>query len=50
MLGQKLMSTQCGVGRCARKPPTVKRAHAVTVSQKLTETEHSLSQQRQLVP
>ena len=32
--GQKLLNTQCGVGRCARKSPTMKWANRVKVFKK----------------
>ena len=47
--GQKLLNTQCGVGRCARKSPIMKQANVLKESQKnLTEAERNLSQQHQL--
>ena len=49
VLGQKLMNTQRGVGRCARKSPITKWANALKEpSKKFTEAERSHSQ-RQLV-
>ena len=48
--GQKLMNTQCHVGRCAGKSPIVKWANMLKESsEKFTEAKHSLSQQRRLV-
>ena len=50
IFGQKLLNTQCTVGRCTHKSPIMKWANALKESQKkFTEAEHSLSQQRQLV-
>ena len=47
---KKLLNTQCVVGSCTRKSPIIKWANALTESsKKITEAEHSLSQQRQLV-
>ena len=43
-LVKKLINTQCGGGRWARKTPIMKES-----SKKFTEAEHSLSQQHQLV-
>ena len=50
VFGQKLLNTQCGVGRCARKSPIMKWANTWKESSKnFTEAERSLSQQRQPV-
>ena len=46
VFGQKLLNTQHGVGRCARKSPIMKWANmSKESSEKLTEAECSLSQQ-----
>ena len=34
IFGQKLLNTQCGVGRCAHKSPTMKWAKAMRVFNK----------------
>ena len=48
--GKKLLNAHRGVGRCALKSPVMKWAKALKESsKKLTEAEHSLSQQCQLV-
>ena len=31
VFGQKLLKTQCGVGRCARKPPIIKWANVLSL-------------------
>ena len=50
VFGQKLLNTQCGVGRCAHKSPIMKWAVTLKESSKqFTEAECSLSQQCQLV-
>ena len=49
IFGQKLLSTQCGVGRCTHKPLIMKWANTLSLQKKFTEAKHSLSQQRQLV-
>ena len=50
VFGQKLLNTQCGVGRCARKSPIMKWANTLKESsKKFTEAKHSFSQQCQLV-
>ena len=48
--GQKLLTTQRGVGRCAYKSNVMKWANTLQESskKKFTEAEHSLSQQHQL--
>ena len=46
VFGQKLLSTQRGVGRCTCKSPTMQWANVLKESsKKSTEAEHSLSQQ-----
>ena len=50
IFGQKLLNTQCGVGRRARKSCIMKCANALSIlKKKFTEAEHSFSQQCQLV-
>ena len=50
IFSQKLLNTQCGVGRCAHKSPIMKWANTVKeTSKKFTEPECSFSQQCQLV-
>ena len=50
LFDQKLLNTQCSVGRCVCKSPTMKWENALKQSsKKFTEAEFSLSQQRQLV-
>ena len=49
IFGQKLLTAQCRVDRCAHKSPIMKWANALTESsKKFTEAKHSLSQQHQL--
>ena len=49
-LGQKLLNTQCSVGRCAPESPTMKWANTLEKSfKKCKEAKCSLSQQCQLV-
>ena len=48
--GQKLLTTQQCVGRCAHKSPITKWANALNESSKnFTEAEHNLLQQYQLL-
>ena len=50
VFGQKLLNTQCNVGRCARKSPILKWANSLKESSnKFTEANRSLSQQCLLV-
>ena len=47
---QKLLNTQCSVGRCAHKSPIMKWANMWRVFKKnFTKAKHTLSQRRQLV-
>ena len=50
MFGQKLLNTQCDMGRCARKLPyhEMGKHNERMLKKKLTEAECSLSQQYQL--
>ena len=51
MFGQKLLTTQYGVGRCAGKSPIMKWANTCwkSLKKKFTEAKHSLSPQHKLV-
>ena len=49
ILGQKLLNTQHGVGRCSCKSPITKWANMLSLQKKFTEAKLRLSQQRQLV-
>ena len=43
VFAQKLLNTQCGVGRYAHKSPIMKWANVLSVQKKFTEAERSLS-------
>ena len=49
VFGQKLLSIQCSVGRCAHILPIMRWANALGLQKIFTKAERSLSQQRQLV-
>ena len=50
IFGQKMLNTECGVGRCSCKSPIMKWANTLKdSSKKFTEAKCSLSQQCQLV-
>ena len=49
IFGQKLPNTRCDVGRCAHKSPVTKWTNTLSLQNKFTEAERSLSQQHQLV-
>ena len=46
---QKLLNTQCSVGRCIHNSPTIKWANALSLQKKFAEAKPSLSQHHQLV-
>ena len=43
VFGQKLLNTQCGMGRYSCESPTMKWANVLSLQKKITEAERSLS-------